>query len=497
MKHPEVIRSRTLSVVALAAAGTLAVWLVACGGGTTITGGFNPPKGTISVSISDPPSCKFPAGDFQSVFVTVRSVMVHVSSTASDADGGWVEVAPNLAGAPIQLDLLAIPQGGCVLSMLGSNVVLPAGDYQQIRLILLANNATGGPSPNACASVNAFNCAVMSPAAGGTTHALNLSSQANTGLKIPPGQIVGGPIRVGDGQHVDVNIDFNVCASLVHQGNNQWRLRPTLTAGQVSSVTSGISGRVLDSVTMQPLVAGAGPAEVQVALEQPDGGGIDRIIMQAAADANGNFNFCPVPAGTYDVVAVGQDGAGVTYGATVVTGVSGGTAIGNIPLVAQTGTTTAGTINGVVTSENAGAGISIDATASAFQSILVGGNPRQVTIPLFANSVSNVATASTPMAMFASPCPANTFCEGYSLIVPAQNPSFGAFVSGGGTMFSTPAAAPVPFTIEVRAFRPMSGGIATCTPSSKTTNQDTMSAPLNVTAGTPITAATINFTGCM
>ncbi|MGH9859630.1 MAG: DUF4382 domain-containing protein, partial [Candidatus Acidiferrales bacterium] len=90
----------------LLAAGSLtliagAVWLASCGGGANISGGFNPPQGTISVSISDPPSCKFPAGSFQSVFVAVRSVMVHISSSASDGDGGWVEIAPNLATAPI------------------------------------------------------------------------------------------------------------------------------------------------------------------------------------------------------------------------------------------------------------------------------------------------------------------------------------------------------------------------------------------------------------
>ncbi|MGH9790451.1 MAG: DUF4382 domain-containing protein, partial [Candidatus Acidiferrales bacterium] len=253
-----------------------AVWLASCGGGT-ISGGFNPPQGTISVSISDPPSCKFPAGSFQSVFVTVRSVMVHISSSASDGDGGWVEIAPNLATAPIQLDLLAIPTGGCVLAMLGSNVSLPAGDYQQIRLILLPNNPAPGeavPATNACSSVNAFNCAVLDPSApgGGGIVALELSSQANTGLKVPPGQIVGGPIRVAAGQHVDLNIDFNVCASLVRQANNQWRLLPTLTAGQVSSVNAGISGRVLDSTTLMPLSGG----QVQVALEQPDSAGVDR-----------------------------------------------------------------------------------------------------------------------------------------------------------------------------------------------------------------------------
>ncbi|MGH9815883.1 MAG: DUF4382 domain-containing protein [Candidatus Acidiferrales bacterium] len=485
----------------LLAAGSLtliagAVWLASCGGGT-ISGGFNPPQGTISVSISDPPSCKFPAGSFQSVFVTVRSVMVHISGTAGDSDAGWHEIAPNLATAPIQLDLLAIPTGGCVLAMLGSNVSLPAGDYQQIRLILLPNNPAPGepvPANNACSSVNAFNCAVLDPSApgGGGIVAVELSSQANTGLKVPPGQIVGGPIRVAAGQHVDLNIDFNVCASLVRQGNNQLRLLPTLTAGQVSSVNAGISGRVLDSTTLMPVSGG----QVQVALEQPDSGGVDRIIMQAAADSNGNFNFCPVPAGTYDVVVVGQDGSGVTYGATIITAVDSGVTLGDIPLIAQVvGSTAAAAIAGAVTSENAGAGVSIDAALSAFQTIPVGGNPRPVTIPLLTMSVSNIATAATPMDISVT-CPANTFCEGYSLVVPAQNPSFGAFVAGG-TSFSVPVLGDVNYSVEARAFRPMSGGVATCTPSSVSTTLDATDVTLKVSSGLTTTAKQISFTACM
>ncbi len=495
MPGPNRIRSRVFSAVALLAAVVTAVWLVSCGGGTPIAGGNPsppPPQGTASTTLSDPPSCR---ATYDSVYITVRSVQAHVSSTATDGSAGWQELAPNLASAPAQLDLLSTPQGGCTLATLGSNISLPAGDYQQIRLILLANNPPAGqavPANNACASVNAFNCVVL---AGGTVRALNLSSQANTGLKIPPGQIVGGPIRVADGQHVDLNIDFNACASIVRQGNNQYRLRPTLTAGQVSSISSGLGGTVVDSATMMPLPAGS---EVQVALEQPDTNGIDRILMQAAADSSGNFNFCPVPMGTFDLVAVGQDVAGgVTYGATVMTGVSGGNSLGMIPLIAQpAGSTAQGTIEGVVTSENAGAGVSVDAALGALQTVDVGGGTmRDVTIPLFNMSVSNVPTAMTPVAAFAT-CPANTFCEGYSLLVPAQNPSIGTF-SSGGTMFSTPAAGDVLFKVEANAFLPMSGGTATCTPPTRIVTEDSMAAALKVLSGMTTTAKQIDFTGCM
>jgi hypothetical protein len=309
-------------------------------------------------------------------------------------------------------------------------------------------------------------------------------------LKVPPGQIAGGAIRVADGQHVDINIDFNTCASIVLQGNGQYRLKPTLTAGQVSTNSTGLSGQVVDSATLQPIVGG----QVLVAIEQPDSTGVDRVIMQTAADANGNFNFCPLPVGIFDVVAVATSGAGVAYNATIALNVPGGTSMGKIPLVAETGVATGpGTIQGVVTSENAGAGASIDAAMSAFQNItLSGGGTRDVTIPLMGASTANIATTATPVSVV---CPANTFCEQYTLIVPASNPSVGTFASSG-TTFSVPASGSVLFKVEARAFRPLSGGTPTCSPTSVVVTTDSANAPLAVTAGATVTAKQIDFTGC-
>lgn len=112
----------------------------------------------------------------------------------------------------MQIDLFSDVQTNCVLAQLGS-ASLPVGSYQQIRLLLVSNSASesGTPSTNACAG-SGFNCAILSD---GSIHELALSSQDNTGLKIPPGQIVGGPFQVAAGQSVDINIDFNACASML------------------------------------------------------------------------------------------------------------------------------------------------------------------------------------------------------------------------------------------------------------------------------------------
>src|SRR3974390_1890334 len=220
-----------------------------CGGGGTSS--IPPASGAAPRPTSAPPSCKHPNGTFMHVYITVRSVQAHIDPNASDSSSGWQELAPQLNSHPMQIDLFSTAQTNCVLAQLGS-ASLPVGGYQQIRLLLVSNSPAASdatPSSNACAG-NGYNCVVLSDS---SIHGLALSSQANTGLKIPPGQIVGGPIQVSAGQSVDLNIDFNACASIVQEGNGTFRLKPTLTAGQVSPNNSGIGGQVVDSVTKAPI----------------------------------------------------------------------------------------------------------------------------------------------------------------------------------------------------------------------------------------------------
>lgn len=480
---PQRIRLSAGLLVGVGSALAIALVVVSCGQ-TSVRVESNPPRGTVSVHVSDPPSCRFPAGDFKSVFVSIRSVQAHISSSADDNSGGWVELAPQLAANPVQIDLLADTQNQCVLSQLSNQVSIPVGDYQQIRLVLVPNSPVAGspvPASNACGG-QGFNCARL---ADDTLHQLELSSQANTGLKIPPGQVLGGPIRVTEGQHVDINIDFNTCASIVRQGNDQMRLKPTLTAGQVSTTQTGISGQIVDSAT-QVAIAG----QVLVSLQQADGSGNHTILMQAAANANGNFNFCPLPTGMFDIVATAVDTAGTAYNATVLFGVPTGTTVGQVPLVKEAGGPA--TIQGVVTSTTGSAGISVDVELNARQAVVLGLITRQVAIPLLNGSTAILPTEATPSSVV---CPANTNCAQYTLVVPASNPSFGTFVASG-TSFSVPAAGDVLYSVEAKAFRPMSGGATTCTPSRLVTDKDSADQPLKVTGGATTTAKQLDFTGC-
>src|SRR5216684_4638541 len=145
--------SSYLPLAVLGALVAVALTLVTCGK-TTFTGNFNNGMGTVNVSISDPPSCSPPSGSFKSVFITIRSVQAHISATADDNSPGWVELVPELNTQPVQVDLLNLPANGtCLLKQLGSNTTLPAGDYQQIRLLLADNSSASAVFPsNACAS---------------------------------------------------------------------------------------------------------------------------------------------------------------------------------------------------------------------------------------------------------------------------------------------------------------------------------------------------------
>ena len=484
MKHLPRNDQKTLPAVlwlgSIMALTILAAALVNCGGSGSVmsTGGM----ATIHVSITDPPFCKFPNGAFQHVFVTIRSVRAHTSTSADDNTPGWQELVPQLNDQPMQIDLFAAASTACLLTTLGSNTALPAGNYQQIRLILLANDGGSGPLPASNACVNqGFNCVVLHD---GSIHELLLSSQAHNGLKILPG------IMVAAGQDVDLNIDFDACRSIHKEGNGKFRLKPVLKVSEVGTNHTGISGQVVDSVTGAPIAGGT----VLVALEQPDNSGADVIFLETAADALGNFNFCPLPGGaTFDVVVVAINGAGVAYNATVAVGVAGGTALGAIPLVAETGAATGpATLQGFVTATTGTAPATIDATMSALQTItLTGGVNRLVTIPSEGNSTPNISVESN--ASCPATAPINTNCAQYTLIEPASNPSVGTF-SGGKISYAPPAPGDVFYT--VRADASDASGAGDCMQPSMTTSLDAIGNPLKVSPGATVTPQEIDFKGC-
>ena len=464
---------RFILVLAFFLLGALVMLLMSCSSGSN----NSMQTATVRVSLSDPATCSAPQGAFSHIYVTVTDVRIHQSATASDTDSGWVDLAPGLAGGPVQVDLLGAATQ-CFLKMLGSSELQP-GTYQQIRILLADNGAT--VSGNQCGSV--ANCVVVASDPL-NPRPLRLSSESKSGIKIAPGQIAGGKFVVAAGESKDLDLDFIACRSIVPEGNGSFRLRPVLRASEVEQ-QAAISGTVTDAGTQAPIVGG----NTVVALEQNDGNGVDRVVMETVTDSNGAFSFCPVASGTYDIVVAAVNGAGVAYAATVITGVQSSSSLGNVPLTAAL---TPASIMGTITTSTGSAGTSADLTLSAMQSIKVNGSNALVTIPLAAQSASTATLMTAPGAS----CPANTDCVSHTLSVPAANPSVGTFSSSGNQLPASPTTGTVNYTVDAAAFLPGSAGQADCSPSDLQTSQTSGSTPLTVTPGASVTAATLTFTGC-
>jgi hypothetical protein len=456
--------SLTLAVAIVAAVAILA----SCGSSSS----SSPQTGFVTTVVSDPPTCKGPSGPYDHVWVTVTDVQIHSSS-----GGNWVDLTPGLQ--PTQVDLLAEPSTECFLAMLGSKTELQAGTYEQIR-INLADHGTK-LQQNQCGSGASapVNCVVLNPGNGGGTFELQLTSEAKNGLKIPSGQIAGGQFTIAGGETKDLDIDFDACASIVVDGNGRYSLKPVLHAGEVE-FSSAINGKVIDANTLQPPLVGG---TTVVALERRDNAGIDRVVMSTTTDASGAFALCPVPTGTYDLVAVAIDGAGTAYGATVVTGVNNGAAMGNIKLFPTTGANTSfATVSGKVLTSGASGATSEDVNLSALQQVAIAGQtPFMITVPL-----ANQSLATATIMTQASSCDPSAACVQFSLDLPAVNPHMAAF--GTSPLSYAVGNDPTGYTVDAQTL-PL--GTSLCT-----SGTETKSAFTGVSPGSPAAAGALSFTGC-
>ena len=465
-----------LSILTMAA---IACIIVACSSTSTSTStGSGSSMAQVNVQISDPATCQSPSGPFAHVYVTITDVKANTSSTAGDNDSGWIDLTPNLSKAPMQVDLLGQANNNCFLATLGDAQQLQPGSYQQIRLILAPNSAS--VTNNACGS--SANCVVL--ASDSSVHALQLSSEAQTGLKIPSGQIASGAFTVSAGQTEDLDIDFITCESIVHEGNGQYRLKPVLHAGEVSTTSTSINGKVLDGVSGNPV-----NGTVMVAVEQKDANGIDRVQRATLAGADGSFVFCPLPSGSYDVVVVGTRSDGAIYEPSIITGVSVGNTTGTVDLFAlSSAALSASTLNGTVTSQNSSnAGTVADVELSVLETV----NSVTYTIPLAPTSTQNSATLAIETAAPGGTltCPANTDCANYSLAVSSGAANVGAWSANGTTLNGNVTLAT--YKIDAAAFVPSSGGVVDCTPSELTTNAFTLTA-----GGSTVSVDALAFTAC-
>ena len=245
------------------AAAVAAALVAACGGGGGGGEAGTPtdPTGLLSVSITDAPAC-----GYDHAWVTVEQVRVHSSATAGENDAGWHEI---VLAAPLKIDLLELTNGH--RHELGQTE-LPAGTYQQLRLVL-ASNADADPLANAVQLSDTKEIV-----------ALTTPSGQQSGLKM------NADMTVPAGQTADFAIDFDGCKSFVQAGHSgKIMLKPVLA---VIPILNDAGQRIVGFV--DPALAGAGA----IVSAQFDG----VPVRATPPDATGKFTLAPVVPGTYDVV---------------------------------------------------------------------------------------------------------------------------------------------------------------------------------------------------
>ncbi|RQR49392.1 DUF4382 domain-containing protein [Burkholderia sp. Bp9126] len=299
---------------ALACASIVSLALVGCGGGDD---GGGTQTGTLHVAMTDAPAC-----GFDHVFITVSQVRVNMNSNAGDNDGGWSTVT---LPAPQKIDLLSLTNGA--LADLGQTA-LPAGQYQQVRLVLAQNQ--GNTLANSVVPT------------GGSEQPLATPSATQSGYKII------SPFTVQPNTLVDLVLDFNACKSIVQRGNGTYALKPVVTA--TPTVVSGaITGYVAQ-------------AEAGATVYAEQGG---KVVRGTIADGTGKFVLSPLiqssTQGNYDVVIVQNNVAsGVVRAVPVVVNTSTAVSTSNVPIALPASAMS--TVSGTVTA-------SANALVRALQSI--------------------------------------------------------------------------------------------------------------------------------
>lgn len=490
------MRSLLPPACAVLAVGILSFSMCACNGGapfgtgsgvvvSPVTQPVSPvtntgPTSPVSLVISDPAACKAPDGPFAHVYVSVSDIKASTNPDAAPGDPSFVDLTPGLSSAPQQVDLLGQADSRCFLASLSANAQIAQGNYQQIRIFLAPDSAASSVSNNACGASYA-NCLVR------TDHSLydlQLASATADGIEISTSQIANASVPVDANSSPTVDIDFDTCSSILAMAGGGYEFNPVVHAGIIPSSGGSISGTIVSSKTGQGLHGG----QVVVALEQKDPlTGVDRILMRTTAGSNGSFTLCPVPSGTYDLVAVGVDGKGISYSAGVEEGIQSGQTAGQIPLVPGS---SQGTLLGMVSTQGASqppTGVTAAVQADALQQ-LAGGVT--ITVPLLPSQNEFNASALTANT---SNCPSGADCSGFNMQLPTNAPNVVA-CSQNTAQFQQQESAK--YMAESFAQIPGSGGMPSCAANylNATTTPQGGSIVLNPNGNT--TAADMSYTRC-
>jgi uncharacterized protein DUF4382 len=341
----------------LGAMATLVLALLASGCGSS--GSSSSGTGTVSASLTDAPVC---GSGFIAVNVTVSTLRVHQSATASATDHGWTDITLN---PPQKINLLDLTNGA--LLTLGQ-APLTAGHYQQLRLVLVPNsNNPNQPLANS----------VILSTAPTTEIALATPSAIQSGIKL------SHQFDVASGQHVDVVLDFNACNSIVPQG-----IAPSITylLKPVIQVTTGLLTDGIDGFVDLSLL----PSNVVVTAQQNNGTIVRTTVPNTKT---GEFflgslaEFCPNSPPCFFNVVITADG----YPAAVIAAVP----VASNSITPISTTTARFTFGATSTSHNISGTVTLQTNPATDEATVVVGAQQTLNSSLTATIKSQVATAST------------------------------------------------------------------------------------------------------
>jgi hypothetical protein len=252
-----VLKGITVAVVVVAALG-----LVGCGGG----GGGGGSVGTLQVAMTDSP------GTYAKVVVTIQEIRAVPAGEGSADTGPGLPLIATLT-PPVAVDVLSLQFAQQVLG----SALVPAGSYEQIRLVLAPNVAGSDP-------VNY----VTLPSDPTTKIPLTTPSGQESGLKIV------GNFTVEAGKINAIVLDFNPDKAIVVTGGGKHLLKPT--GIRVVQVPGGLT--TFGSISGNVMPDTAWPSAVVSVIPQ---GSTTAVAAGSVSPDDGTF-VAFVPAGTYYLV---------------------------------------------------------------------------------------------------------------------------------------------------------------------------------------------------
>ncbi|HEY5255963.1 MAG TPA: DUF4382 domain-containing protein, partial [Acidobacteriaceae bacterium] len=190
----------------------------------------------VTIVLSDPAACKTSGGPFTHVYITIADVQASTNADAPANDPSFVDLTPGLSAAPQQVDLMGQANSHCFLASLGVGQEVTAGNYQQVRIFLAPDSQASRVSNNACGASYA-NCLVRTD---NSLHDLVLPAAASQGIALAANHIVNGSIAFNAGDQPYVDLNFDVCSSILATADGQYEFNPIAHAGLIPSTGSTI-----------------------------------------------------------------------------------------------------------------------------------------------------------------------------------------------------------------------------------------------------------------